>query len=57
AYGTFDQGGNLWEWTNGVVRPATASTSPASRVVRGGSWSLGLTAIGAAHRRDYTPGF
>ena len=57
AYGTFDQGGNLWEWTSGVVPPAPGSSSPPSRVVRGGSWSLGLTAIGATHRRDYTPGF
>jgi formylglycine-generating enzyme required for sulfatase activity len=57
AYGTFDQGGNLWEWTNGVVDPSPSSSSPSSRVVRGGSWSLGLTAIGATHRRDYTPGF
>lgn len=57
AYGTFDQGGNLWEWTSGVVRPAATSASPPSRVVRGGSWGLGLTAIGASHRRDYTPGF
>jgi len=57
AYGTFDQGGNLWEWTTGVVRPATNSTSPPSRVVRGGSWNSGLTAIGAPHRRDLAPGF
>ena len=57
AYGTYDQGGNLWEWTSGVVHPSPASSSPPSRVVRGGSWSLGLTAIAATHRRDYTPGF
>jgi len=56
GYGTFDQGGNLSEWTGGVVRPAAASTSPPSRVIRGGSWNLGLTAIRATHRRDSAPG-
>ncbi len=29
-YGTFDQGGNVWEWTDGV--------SGTSNVIRGGSW-------------------
>lgn len=56
AYGTFDQGGNLREWTAGVVQPSANSSSPPSRAVRGGSWSPGLTTIGATQRSDSTPG-
>ena len=56
AFGTYDQGGNLREWTSGLVQPAAASTSPPTRVVRGGSWSAGLTAIAATQRRDSAPG-
>ncbi len=56
AYGTFDQGGNVREWTAGVVQPSPGSLSPPSRAVRGGSWGPGLTTIGATQRSDSTPG-
>src|SRR5688572_1353948 len=31
-YGTFDQAGNVWEWNETAIRPA-------SRGARGGSWN------------------
>jgi len=31
-FGTFDQGGNVWEWTDGTIIPLAA------REIRGGSW-------------------
>ncbi len=48
-YGTFDQGGNLWQWTDGVYEE--------NRIVRGGSFSHGLTPLLKTIRRDYAPGF
>jgi formylglycine-generating enzyme len=40
-YGTFDQGGNVWEWDETAV-------SISSRGIRGGSWSNGANAMQAA---------
>ena len=48
-YGTFDQGGNLWQWTDGVYH--------SNRIVRGGSFSYGITPLRKTIRRDYQPGF
>lgn len=55
-YGTFDQAGNLWEWTDTVL-PSPSGSRPDARIVRGGSWSLGLATIDSTTRRDYDPGF
>ena len=55
-YGTYDQAGNLWEWTDTII-PSPSTNTPDARVVRGGSWSLGLATIDATTRRDYDPGF
>lgn len=52
-YGTYDQGGSLWEWNDGVVN--NYLNQPNSRGVRGGSWSLGLLNLNKETRRDYTP--
>jgi formylglycine-generating enzyme required for sulfatase activity len=53
AYGTYDQCGLVWQWTEGVVRSRTQT----NRVVRGGSWGPGLTPVSCYIRRDYPPGF
>ena len=48
AYGTFDQGGNVWEWNE------TAVTS-SSRGLRGGCWFNGSYDLAASGRVDYYP--
>jgi len=65
-WGFFDMHGNVWEWTadwyqaaypngNPVVDP-TGPASGSFRVVRGGSWNLGGTALRSARRIGGTPG-
>jgi len=49
AYGTFDQGGNLWEWNEAVVYPDSLF---ASRGVRGGLFS-GYDSLLRASSRNY----
>lgn len=51
-YGTFDQGGSLWEWTEAAY-PDPASGP--NRIVRGGSWGPGITPLRKTVRRDYGP--
>ena len=38
AYGTFDQGGNVWEWNDAVIDDEVIGSL---RGVRGGSWDGG----------------
>jgi formylglycine-generating enzyme required for sulfatase activity len=45
-YGTFDQGGNVWEWNE-------AKGGTASRGVRGGSWSSDSNELTASYRGDF----
>lgn len=45
AFGTFDQAGNLWEWSGTNLNE--------NYIVRGGSWSYGLTTVESIQRRDY----
>lgn len=48
-WGTCDQAGSLWEWTEAVY-----PMSP-NHIVRGGSWGPGLTPPSRMKRRDYGP--
>ncbi len=51
-YGTLDQGGNVWEWTEAAYPdPATGP----NRIVRGGSWGPDITPLEKFIRRDYGP--
>ncbi len=46
-YGTFDQGGNVYEWNDAVIG--------ASRGLRGGSWISGEFALRSTARDSYLP--
>ena len=48
AYGTFDQGGNLWEWNETVI-------AGSSRGLRGGFWHLGSVYLHASGRISGDP--
>lgn len=52
-YGTFDQAGLLWEWTDETY--ADFEGVPTTRGLRGGSWSLGIINISKFGPRDYEP--
>jgi sulfatase modifying factor 1 len=47
-YGTYDQGGNLFEWNDGVV-------SGSSRALRGGNWGSGANSLESANRYGHAP--
>jgi len=46
-YGTFDQGGNVWEWNDTVIGP--------SRGFRGGSWLFSEDDLRASNRNNHVP--
>jgi formylglycine-generating enzyme required for sulfatase activity len=46
-YGTFDQGGNVWEWNDAVIG--------SSRGLRGGSWSNDGNDLQSSFRFDVSP--
>lgn len=52
-YGTYDQAGLLWEWTDESY--ADFEGTPITRGLRGGSWSLGIINISKFGPRDYEP--
>jgi formylglycine-generating enzyme required for sulfatase activity len=47
-YGTFDQGGNVWEWNDAVI-------SGSSRGLRGGSWDYNVGAFASYSRVAINP--
>ena len=47
-YGTFDQGGNVWEWNEAVI-------SSSFRGLRGGSWVNNSSSLAASNRIDVNP--
>jgi formylglycine-generating enzyme required for sulfatase activity len=46
-YGTFDQGGNVREWTEGI--------SASSRIVRGGAWNGNDANLRSSNRNPSLP--
>ena len=46
-YGTFDQGGNVWEWNDAVIG--------SSRGLRGGSWNYYEGSMGSTRRNGDSP--
>lgn len=50
SYGTFDQGGNVWEWNDAVI-------SSSSRGLRGGAWSDGVGYLLSSGRDGNDPSF
>ncbi len=49
-YGTYDQGGNVWEWNESAVGESS------NRGIRGGAWGTGAGLLGASHRGEHGPG-
>jgi formylglycine-generating enzyme required for sulfatase activity len=50
-YGTADQGGNVWEWTE------TYTSATSTRVRRGGAFDTDATKITSAYRESMSPSF
>ena len=50
SYGTFDQGGNVWEWNDAVI-------SGAYRGLRGGSWYNNVGYLQSSYRTGLDPSF
>ena len=51
AYGTFDQGGNVWEWNESIV--TLTPTIQAFRGVRGGPWAFDASQMLSSTRGSY----
>ena len=53
-YGTFDQGGNVWEWNDAVFLD-DADVPNSLRGLRGGSWDVGMADLRASFRNGADP--
>ncbi|HVT26955.1 MAG TPA: SUMF1/EgtB/PvdO family nonheme iron enzyme [Lacipirellulaceae bacterium] len=51
TYGTFDQGGNIWEWTE------TTGSPTSTRIVRGGAFDTDSSTLNAASRTNKSAAF
>jgi len=54
-YGTFDQGGNVWEWNEAFLDPSGGSITDAFRGLRGGDYSNSSGSLHADFRSSYDP--
>jgi formylglycine-generating enzyme required for sulfatase activity len=54
-YGTFDQGGNVWEWNEAVIDLSGGSIDDADRGLRGGDYSNSGGSLLASFRSSYDP--
>jgi formylglycine-generating enzyme required for sulfatase activity len=51
-YGTYDQGGNVWEWTESIMHVYNQPTNLANRNLEGGTWAYDSSYAQAAYRID-----
>ena len=54
-YGTFDQGGNVWEWNEAVIDLSGGSLDDADRGLRGGDYSNSAGSLISSFRSSYDP--
>ena len=52
-YGTYDQGGNVWEWNESAFAPP--GTAGSARAIRGGSWNYEISGLESSSRGDGAP--
>jgi formylglycine-generating enzyme len=55
-YGTFDQGGNTWEWNEVPIVDGGPFGVPAERILRGGGFGEPALFLGAGTRLNFDPG-
>jgi hypothetical protein len=57
AYGTADQGGNVWEWTEAFGINSNNTTNTSLRVIRGGAFNTDSTTLNAANGQGQSSAF
>jgi formylglycine-generating enzyme required for sulfatase activity len=55
-YGTYDQAGNLWEWTEAFGANPNGTTNTALRIRRGGAYDTDASTLNAAYRESLGAG-
>jgi formylglycine-generating enzyme required for sulfatase activity len=56
AYGTYDQAGNLWEWTETYGANSNGTTNTSLRVRRGGAYDSDASTLNASYRESLASG-